>query len=205
MRNLPRTPAAIRALRRVSLEPSGCWRFLGCCNEHGYGVVGADGKRGQKVLTHRAVFEFFVGPIPQGLHVLHSCDNPPCCNPSHLRAGTHADNMRDKAERGRVVVPSKFKTHCVHGHPLSGDNIFVTRQGYRKCRECCRDRARERRQSRLSPAALAHAGSVTEVPGGFVAACACGWGPNHYQARRDARIAQGIHQTRATARAERAA
>jgi hypothetical protein len=49
------------------------------------------------------VFTEFVGPIPPGLHVLHSCDYRRCVEITHLRLGTHADNMRDRAERGRTA------------------------------------------------------------------------------------------------------
>lgn len=51
--------------------------------------------------AHRAAFLLARGPIPDGLHVLHSCDNPICCNPAHLRAGTRSDNMNDMHQRGR--------------------------------------------------------------------------------------------------------
>lgn len=56
------------------------------------------------VAAHRAVYERFVGPIPDGLIVRHRCDNPPCCNPAHLVVGTTADNQRDRRERNRDVV-----------------------------------------------------------------------------------------------------
>jgi DNA invertase Pin-like site-specific DNA recombinase len=49
------------------------------------------------------VYELTVGPIPEGLFVLHSCDNPPCCNPAHLRAGTQKENIEDAVERDRLA------------------------------------------------------------------------------------------------------
>lgn len=52
-------------------------------------------------------YELSNGPIPDGLLVRHSCDNPPCCNPAHLLTGTTADNMRDRDERNRASVGSQ--------------------------------------------------------------------------------------------------
>ncbi|MCH8043014.1 MAG: HNH endonuclease [Planctomycetes bacterium] len=55
--------------------------------------------------THRLAWEFANGrPVPQGLQVLHDCDNPPCCNPSHLFLGTNADNNADMMSKGRNRV-----------------------------------------------------------------------------------------------------
>ena len=51
--------------------------------------------------ANRMAWEETYGPIPDGLHVLHRCDNPPCCNPGHLFLGTHSDNNEDKARKGR--------------------------------------------------------------------------------------------------------
>ena len=93
----PRPPA--ERLRRFVTrgEPADCWEFTGC-RLRGYGQLGVEGV---PKLTHRIAWEEAHGPIPDGLWVLHHCDNPPCCNPAHLYLGTHADNMRDMAERGR--------------------------------------------------------------------------------------------------------
>ncbi len=78
--------------------PNGCWVWTGA-RSHGYGTLGARGK------AHRHSYELANGPIPAGLDILHSCDNPPCVNPAHLRAGTAKDNARDAKERGRLVIP----------------------------------------------------------------------------------------------------
>lgn len=81
-------------------EPnSGCWLWLGTYNFYGYGLFHSRGKqRG----AHRFSWEFYRGPIPEGMHVLHHCDNPSCVNPDHLFIGTHQDNMADKTAKGRT-------------------------------------------------------------------------------------------------------
>lgn len=76
-----------------------CWVWTGGKTRHGYG------KTGTRNGTHRISWEIHNGPIPDGLHVLHRCDNPPCVNPSHLFLGNHADNVRDMASKGRQRGP----------------------------------------------------------------------------------------------------
>lgn len=74
-----------------------CWEWFGARN-FGYGYMSVDGR---KTKTHRLSWEFANGPIPDGLCVLHTCDNPPCCNPDHLFLGTQADNMADMCNKNR--------------------------------------------------------------------------------------------------------
>lgn len=84
-------------------EPDECWPYAGAKNEHGYGVIRVPGElRNEK--AHRVALRLSGTPIPAGMDVLHSCDNPPCCNPAHLRPGTHADNMADMFSRGRRIA-----------------------------------------------------------------------------------------------------
>lgn len=77
------------------LAESGCWLWTGAKTDGGYGTMG------RKWLAHRLSHYLFKGPIPKGLHVLHSCDTPACVNPAHLRAGTRKENMADCVARGR--------------------------------------------------------------------------------------------------------
>lgn len=78
--------------------PDECWPWLGATNPKWYGNFRI---AGHCLGTHRVAYAVSVGPVPKGRHILHSCDNPPCCNPSHLWDGTNLDNMRDKKTKGR--------------------------------------------------------------------------------------------------------
>lgn len=80
-------------------KSDGCWEWVGARSDVGYGHLRFANKLH---LTHRLSYEIHVGPIPIGLEICHRCDNPPCCNPAHLFAGTHSENMLDGSSRGRV-------------------------------------------------------------------------------------------------------
>jgi HNH endonuclease len=109
---------------------------------------------GKKYLVHRLVWEAFNGPVPEGLELDHLCRNSLCWWPDHLEPVTHAENIRRGDAPAVARAYWKNKTHCPSGHPYSGDNLYVTPQGERKCRVCsykhasaAHRRARERRKS----------------------------------------------------------
>jgi hypothetical protein len=73
----------------------GCWLWTAAKGHKGYGSF-------EHHNAHRIAYQLEYGPIPDGLFVLHRCDNPPCCRPDHLFLGTNADNMRDAFAKGRI-------------------------------------------------------------------------------------------------------
>lgn len=77
---------------------SPCILWVGAISDNGYGHLQIDGKT---VSAHRHAWEAEYGPIPDGLLVRHKCDVRACVNVDHLELGSHADNMRDRNERGR--------------------------------------------------------------------------------------------------------
>lgn len=98
---------------------------------------------GRTILAHRASWELHRGPIPDGLHVLHKCDNPSCTKPDHLFLGTEADNALDRSIKGRHR--NQRKTACPSGHPYDEENTAITPGGDRRCRACGREYQRRRR------------------------------------------------------------
>lgn len=102
----------------IAVDENGCWMWQRSTTTAGYGQIFVLGRN--NVYTHRLAYELFVGEIPEGLEVMHECDvNHPgkeyrrCCNPEHLRVGTHHDNVADMIAKGRHVpiVPLYGEAH----------------------------------------------------------------------------------------------
>lgn len=84
----------------------GCWEWQGAKGTFGYGAVNVWPRR--QMTAHRRAWELWHGPIPEGAHVLHRCDNPPCVRPDHLFLGAPADNVDDMIAKGRRGTPRPF-------------------------------------------------------------------------------------------------
>lgn len=97
----------------VIRNASGCWGWNGVKAQAGYGKfhsLRVDGVR-RPIHAHRFSYEINFGPIPEGLYVLHKCDNPECTRPDHLFIGTDADNSHDSIAKGRNSPPPRSPKH----------------------------------------------------------------------------------------------
>lgn len=113
----------------------GCWEWTAARTAAGYGAFGVTSSSTR--LAHRVAYELEVGPIPDGQHVHHACENTLCVRPSHLRAVSPREHIALSRRH------SANQTECRRGHPFEGENIYVVAAtGARRCRECVRIRER---------------------------------------------------------------
>lgn len=86
--------------------PSGCWPYRGTLSTGGYGLYALSGIR---EAAHRLAWRLSRRrPVPKRAYICHHCDNPPCCNPRHIYAGTAKSNYRDSVLRGRAAAHIKI-------------------------------------------------------------------------------------------------
>ena len=152
-------PIEERILARIEQRDDGCHEFTGAKDTDGYGRVKDSGVG---VAVHRWMWERKNGPIPSGKHVLHSCDNPACVNVNHLHLGTHDDNMREKAMRGRSSNVPRGAAHKRPNAKLTESQVreikALLRRGYRQA-----DIARDFKVSRMILSDIATGRTWTHV------------------------------------------
>lgn len=117
------------------------------CKHSGYGKVTSSGKTRS---AHIVEWEKINGPKPPNLVLDHLCRNRACVNPGHLDLVTQRVNTLRGV--GPIAMNAK-KTHCKHGHELSGENLLYTCRGCRRCKACKKrmelENSEKRRQKRL--------------------------------------------------------
>jgi hypothetical protein len=121
--------------RLVKPSDDECWIWTGMVDRKGYGRITVGG---YSLSCHR--FSFFIHNkyLDPDRLVCHSCDNPPCSNPSHLFLGTFSDNMKDASRKMRCS--GQLRTHCPKGHEYTPENTYIhgdPKKG-RQCKECRR-------------------------------------------------------------------
>jgi len=106
---------------RPELGP--CWIWTAATSEHGYGVMRPEGQRSGPTSKAHRVSVALDGRDPEGVCVLHRCDNPPCVNPAHLMLGTKADNTQDMLAKLRGLAGER------NGHAkLTGEQASEIRR-----------------------------------------------------------------------------
>lgn len=109
----------------------GCWLWTAPLSRHGY--AGSFMHQGRAWQPHRLSYVLVKGPFPEDLTIDHLCRVKHCVNPDHLEPVPIGVNVRRSTNPAAL---NARKTHCKRGHPLSGDNLLPSKQGFRVCRAC---------------------------------------------------------------------
>lgn len=139
-----------RFWRKVQISPNGCWLWTGSIRE-GYGAFWPGGSRNAEsmIAAHLWAYRRYVGPVPAGMELDHTCRNRACINPHHLEPVTHKVNCL--RGNGQSAINAR-KKHCKRGHALTGDNLRLGSKGERFCKACANIRQRALRAKRSDPA-----------------------------------------------------
>lgn len=121
------TSEIARFQKYAPTDGDGCHEWTSQIDKKGYGRLRA---QGTSKLAHRIAYELANGPIPAGMEVCHSCDNPRCVNPSHLFLGTHNDNMKDGVAKGRFSRTHQAKGEQRYNAKLTNDDVLAIRAAY---------------------------------------------------------------------------
>lgn len=147
---LPRRPIEERFKERIRIEEAGygtpCWRWLGSCHHSGgYGRI-KDTVKGKLIATHIFSYEQKHGIVPADLELDHLCRNRWCCNPDHLEAITHQENVLRGQSPHAILHNAKV---CKRGHELTDANTYYrSDRAGRNCRLCVKIRNQEGRDRR---------------------------------------------------------
>lgn len=151
---LPRPSDFLRLWKKIRVNPeTGCWDWLGgSVTVWGYGQFHILGHPYQ---AHNVVYTLYVGPVPGGLELDHTCRNRRCVNPGHLEPVTQLVNILRGSSPAAL---NAVKTHCKRGHVLSGENLRVKR-GRRGVLRVCRTCANAESARRWAVFARLHPGA----------------------------------------------
>ncbi len=109
-----------------------CWNWTAARDGNGYGRFHVGKSHNSAMLAHRVAYGIATGDSPEA--VCHRCDNPSCCNPSHLFGGTRADNNRDMTSKGRHAAHTGVRVmprgHAHQNSKLSPDDVSEMRSLY---------------------------------------------------------------------------
>jgi len=130
-------------LNKITINDT-CWEWAGTKNHGGYGLFYFNKK---SVFAHRFSYEQYKGKIPNGLELDHLCRNPCCCNPAHLEAVTHKENVQRGMAGFVTGLKNIQKTHCPWGHEYNDTNTHIQSKNNRICKICRRIRVKKIQQT----------------------------------------------------------